>query len=257
MPSIDTILAQGVQPTTAWKSPTAIQQEQANLDLTQAHAQQQQLVTQQAIEAKRIQDQRQKAWLDAFSTNPDDPGKAYLNRTGDVAGYDNFLKVQDAHKKALADAHETDLKAQGINSNAVYTALSGALSAQNPDEQAFNLANAAKVLKQGGYQFEEGALSNPTAAKAYMGMLDLEGRALKDEVARREIATKEKQAETAAQNATSKSTANEISLNKSGLRTNPDTGTVEAIPYEELPAEAKSRIDKGKSLKNHQKAKSK
>jgi hypothetical protein len=154
MPSLDTIIAQGVQPTTPWKSPAAMEQEQQALVNSKVINQANQLKVQQEQQAMQAAQRSQQAWARAAQEAGPDPDKfltlgVQYGGTPEEqmkfrAGFDTSAKAHselDKEKQALSEAHN----------NSIIGALESVpLAGNDPIAQAYQYKVALSDLKRRG-----------------------------------------------------------------------------------------------------------
>lgn len=165
MPSLDNIIAQGLQPTTAWKSPTAIEQEQQALVNSKVINQANQLKIQQEQEAIKRQQQSQQAWARAAQEAGPDPDK-FLTLGVQYGGTPEEQMRFRAGFYQSAKAHsELDKEKQAL-SEAQNKRLMGALESvplagNDPIAQAYQYKLALNQLKKEGIDISHLPESHP------------------------------------------------------------------------------------------------
>lgn len=147
------VLAQGPQPTTAWKSPLDLQQQESTVAHNRASSKAiEQQATLQAQEAQHAEKLRQ-ATIKAAKDAAGDPEKfvsIYLEQTGDKEGADKYRQAFDQHHAAVMTADDKTRAARVAANSRTASALETVLSKKDPVEQARARSMANAQLAQEG-----------------------------------------------------------------------------------------------------------
>lgn len=194
-----------VEPT-AWKSPTALMQEQEALKQTVANtahldsvAKQQQFETQTAIDALREQKARQRALMDSMSEAGDDLNKVgtlYATKTGDRAGAENWIKTISQAQADAAKAKNDDLAGHVTQGKAISQWLHGGVQSANGNPDAFQIyvkqnLPALTMLGIDPKAIQKEWLIDPDSAEAGARSLDAGNIIATEELKKRELGVQE------------------------------------------------------------------
>lgn len=147
------VLAAGPHPTTEWKSPLDLQQQESTVLHNRASAKSiEQETMMKRAEAARAEALR-KATMKAAKEAGQDPQKfvsIYLGETGDQEGANKFQQSFDAHRTSLLTADEKTRAAQIAANSRTAAALESVLSQKDPVAQARARSMANAQLQREG-----------------------------------------------------------------------------------------------------------
>lgn len=253
MADITNILAMGPQPTTAWKSPLDLQQQQATLSHTQA-----------ATDAARKQMEQMQAEMERERRNIEAAKRAAAESGNDHGKYIQLLEAYGASPEivnqtrnsiggfmqSLQAAKDHELALHGKQNTRAANIIDSVMAIQDAQRRPVEYKRAQSQAALEGVTLPDWVSAD--ALDIYRHGLGVEGAMAEAERLRRTQDIQQQQADATTQNAdTNAQRAREAirqNLRKAGLRENPETGEVEDIPYEELSATEQAAFDDKKAI---------